>query len=98
MKSQRNCTLHPNVRLVAPDKLISLRLRCNHTQEFAAKFLYVTKRTYQNWEYELTNISESIYEYYEVKAMLLGIIPHDQTAIDILKKKWNEEIKEYGQI
>ncbi|WP_062059615.1 helix-turn-helix transcriptional regulator [Cellvibrio sp. OA-2007] len=58
--------------------VVNLRLAVGHTQKEAAAFLYVTTRTYQNWEYSDT-MPFAIFELYQLKAMARGLIsaqPH----------------------
>jgi DNA-binding XRE family transcriptional regulator len=55
-------------------KLIELRKAVGHTQDQAADFLYVSKSTYQNWEYEVSRIPLAFYELYELKAIARGLL------------------------
>ncbi|WP_150573646.1 helix-turn-helix domain-containing protein [Pseudomonas fluorescens] len=56
------------------EKLTALRAETGHTQQEAADFLYVPKRTYQNWEYGLSRIPQASLELYELKAIARGLI------------------------
>jgi transcriptional regulator with XRE-family HTH domain len=61
-------------RVATPEQLKRLRQLANHTQEQAADFLYVEKRTYQNWEYNVSGMPYAYYELYELKAIALGLV------------------------
>lgn len=63
-----------NVKAVTPEQLIALRGAVGHTQEQAAQFLYVSKSTYQNWEYAVSRIPLASYELYELKAIARGLL------------------------
>lgn len=60
-------------RKAPAEEVIALRLAVGHTQKEAAAFLYVTTRTYQNWEYSDT-MPFAIFEYYQLKAMAQGLL------------------------
>jgi len=62
-------------RKATAEELIKLRLAIGHTQKQAAAFLYVTERTYQNWEYK-DSMPLAIYEYYEMKAIARGLLKY----------------------
>lgn len=55
-------------------ELLALRQEIGHTQQEAAQFLYVTTRTYQNWEYNKSRIPFAFFELYELKAIARGLI------------------------
>lgn len=57
--------------------LLALRVAVNHTQQEAADFLYVPKRTYQNWEYGESRIPKASLELYKLKAIKNGLLPDD---------------------
>lgn len=59
-------------RSVTSEELIALRLEIGHTQQEAADYLYVTKRTYQNWEYKKSRMPLAIFELYVYKAIAGG--------------------------
>lgn len=54
--------------------MIALRTEVGHTQQEAADYLYVNKRTYQNWEYGVSRIPLAFYELYELKAIAYGLL------------------------
>jgi DNA-binding transcriptional regulator YiaG len=56
------------------ETLIELRQEAGQTQQEAADFLYVPKRTYQNWEYGKSRIPPASLELYELKAIARGLI------------------------
>lgn len=60
-------------RKASAEALVSLRLAIGHTQKEAAAFLYVTKRTYQNWEYK-NSMPLAIFEFYQLKAIARGLL------------------------
>ncbi|HIH5042673.1 TPA: helix-turn-helix domain-containing protein [Pseudomonas aeruginosa] len=60
------------------EKLLALRLESGHTQQEAADFLYVPKRTYQNWEYGKSRIPPASLELYELKLIARGLIKKPQ--------------------
>ncbi len=60
-------------RKASAEELVSLRLAIGHTQKEAAAFLYVTERTYQNWEYK-NSMPLAIFEFYQLKAIARGLI------------------------
>ncbi|SCW89154.1 hypothetical protein SAMN05216370_0003 [Pseudomonas peli] len=69
--------MKPNATKTAKaDKLIELRNVVGHTQQEAADFLYVSKSTYQNWEYEISRIPLAFYELYELKAIARGLLKY----------------------
>jgi DNA-binding transcriptional regulator YiaG len=59
---------------VSPEELLELRQEVGHTQQEAADFLYVTKRTYQNWEYNKSRMPYAFYELYQLKAIARGLL------------------------
>lgn len=61
-------------RTVDPADLLKLRTEVGHTQQQAADFLYVEKRTYQNWEYDISRAPLAFYELYELKAIARGLL------------------------
>jgi len=61
-------------KTVTAEELLELRQKAGHTQQEAADFLYVTKRTYQNWEYNKSRMPFAFYELYELKAIARGLI------------------------
>lgn len=67
------------------EKLITMRTEAGFTQEQAANFVYVSLRTYQNWEYGLNRIPQASLELFELKAIARGLIKrppelHEQTG------------------
>lgn len=63
----------PVKRKATAEELVQLRLAIGHTQKEAATFLYVTERTYQNWEYK-DSMPLAIFELYVLKAIARGLI------------------------
>lgn len=73
------------MRMTSSDKktatakdLCALRHEAGHTQQEAAQFLYVTTRTYQNWEYDKSRIPYAFYELYVLKATARGLLKTEQ--------------------
>ena len=64
-------------KVATPEQLLALRNAIGHTQEAAAEFLYVSTRTYQNWEYKVSSAPLAYYEFYELKAITRGLLPLD---------------------
>lgn len=60
-------------RYVKPAEMIELRQQFGVTQEEAAIMLHVAKRTYQNWEYNVSRIPRAYYELFEIKGKALGL-------------------------
>lgn len=69
-------TSEPAKRRATAEQLVKLRLTVGHTQKEAANFLYVTERTYQNWEYK-DSMPYAIYELYVLKAIARGFIENE---------------------
>lgn len=65
---------HSDKKLATAKELLALRQEVGHTQLEAAEFLYVTTRTYQNWEYSKSRIPYAIFELYVLKAISRGLI------------------------
>jgi DNA-binding transcriptional regulator YiaG len=61
-------------KLATAEELLALRQEVGHTQQEAADFLYVTTRTYQNWEYSKSRIPYAIFELYVLKAISRGLV------------------------
>lgn len=59
---------------VSPAQMKSMRALLGFTQVEAADFLWVSIRTYQNWEYGITPPPRGYYELFALKAKHLGII------------------------
>lgn len=59
---------------VTPAQMKSMRALLGFTQVEAAEFLWVSIRTYQNWEYGVTPPPRGYYELFALKAKHLGII------------------------
>lgn len=62
-------------KIAKPEEMVALRNAVGHTQEAAADFLYVSLRTYQNWEYGISKAPLAFYEFYELKAITRGLLP-----------------------
>lgn len=59
---------------ITPEQFVQLRLKAGHTQDQAADYLYVSKRTIQNWELSISRIPRAMYEFYELKAVAEGLV------------------------
>lgn len=59
---------------VTSSQIKAMRALLGLTQVDAAEFLWVSIRTYQNWEYGITPPPRGYYELFALKAKHLGII------------------------